>query len=78
MLVLTRKLDESIIINDNIRIKVIGLKGGSVRIGIDAPPSVSIRREELDAAPVRPNCAYSSQTEPASTELEDLGVAANA
>ena len=67
MLVLTRKLDESIIINDNIRIKVIGLKGGSVRLGIDAPPSVVIRREELDAAPVRSGCNYSSQAEPTAT-----------
>jgi carbon storage regulator CsrA len=47
MLVLARKLDESIVINDDITIKVISIDKGVVKLGIDAPPSVPIVRSEL-------------------------------
>jgi carbon storage regulator len=47
MLVLSRKLNESIIISDNIRVTVVEIGHGKVRIGIDAPPDVEIMREEL-------------------------------
>ncbi|MDY6843468.1 MAG: carbon storage regulator CsrA, partial [Thermodesulfobacteriota bacterium] len=46
MLVLTRKLGESININENIKITVIDIKGNQVRIGIEAPKEFSIHREE--------------------------------
>ncbi len=47
MLVLSRKPNESIIINGNIRVMVVGIRGNHVRLGIEAPESVSIFREEL-------------------------------
>ncbi len=47
MLVLTRKTGEGIIIGDNIKITVIELKGGAVRIGIDAPVEQKIYRQEV-------------------------------
>jgi carbon storage regulator len=47
MLVLTRKLGEGITIGDNITIKIIEMKGGSVRIGIDAPQDKKIYRQEI-------------------------------
>jgi carbon storage regulator len=47
MLVLSRKLNESIIIGDRIKITVVGLRGNHVRIGIEAPGDVTIMREEL-------------------------------
>ena len=47
MLVLTRKAGEGIIIGDDITIKVIEMKGGGVRIGIDAPKSSKIYRQEV-------------------------------
>lgn len=47
MLVLARKLDESIVIGDNITIKVISVDKGIVKLGIDAPPDVAIVRSEL-------------------------------
>ena len=47
MLVLTRKSGEGIIIGDNIRITVVELKGGGVRIGIDAPREMKVHRQEV-------------------------------
>jgi len=47
MLVLSRKLNESIIIGDNIRITVIDINGYRIRLGFEAPPDVKIFREEI-------------------------------
>ena len=47
MLVLTRKTNESIIVNDNIVVTVLEVVGQKVRLGIKAPASVSIWRKEL-------------------------------
>src|SRR3954469_17284579 len=47
MLVLSRKINESILIGDRIKITVVGLRGNLVRIGIEAPGEVTIMREEL-------------------------------
>jgi carbon storage regulator len=49
MLILTRKSGETITIGDNIQIRVLGIKGGQVRIGIDAPREISVNREEVHA-----------------------------
>ena len=48
MLILTRKKGEAIAIGDNIQIQVLNVKGGQVRIGIDAPREVKVNREERD------------------------------
>jgi carbon storage regulator len=50
MLILSRKLDESIVIGDNITVKILSIDKGSVKLGIDAPSDVSILREELKVA----------------------------
>lgn len=47
MLVLTRKLGESIAIDDNIKITVVQIKGKQVRLGIEAPKDTKIHREEV-------------------------------
>ena len=47
MLVLTRKRDQTIVINDNIEITVLEIQGDQVRIGINAPRSVSVHRKEV-------------------------------
>lgn len=47
MLVLTRKVGESIRINDNVCITVIEIDGRNVKIGVEAPRSIAIHREEV-------------------------------
>jgi carbon storage regulator len=47
MLVLARKVGQSIVINDNIEILVIEVRGDQVRLGIEAPRSIPVHRKEL-------------------------------
>lgn len=47
MLILSRKKDESIMLGDEIKVTVLGLRGGNVRIGITAPASITVHREEI-------------------------------
>lgn len=47
MLILTRKLGESITIGDDIKVTVLGVFGRQVRLGVDAPSSVIVHREEV-------------------------------
>jgi len=47
MLILTRKVGESLIIGDDVSVIVLGVKGNQVRLGVDAPKSVSVHREEI-------------------------------
>lgn len=47
MLILTRRVGETLIIGDDVHITVLGVKGNQVRIGINAPKNVSVHREEI-------------------------------
>lgn len=47
MLILTRKLGESITIGDDIKITFLETKGKQIRIGIEAPPHIAVHREEI-------------------------------
>lgn len=47
MLVLRRALDQSIIIGDNIKIKILAVRGDMVSLGIEAPKEISVHREEI-------------------------------
>jgi carbon storage regulator len=47
VLVLTRRRGESVTIGPDIRVIVLGLKNGQVRLGIEAPPTVAVHREEV-------------------------------
>jgi len=68
MLVLTRKLGETIAIDDDIKIVVVQIKGKQVRIGIDAPRETKIHREEVYLAIQEQNkMAAQSQLTPAKT-----------
>jgi len=62
MLVLARKLDESIVIGDNIVVKIISADKGVVKIGIDAPSHISIVRSELIRDVTNANIASSKSS----------------
>lgn len=47
MLVLSRHVDETIIIGDNIKITIVAIRGDKVRIGIEAPQEISVHRQEV-------------------------------
>ena len=47
MLILARRIGESVIISDDIKVTVCGIKGDQVRLGIDAPKTISVHREEI-------------------------------
>jgi carbon storage regulator len=47
VLILTRRVGETLIIGDDVSITVLGVKGNQVRVGINAPKNVSVHREEI-------------------------------
>ncbi len=47
MLILTRKFGENIRIGDKIKIIILDVKGGQVKLGIEAPPNIAVHREEI-------------------------------
>ena len=47
MLILTRRVGESLMIGDNVTVTVLGVKGNQVRIGVNAPKDVAVHREEI-------------------------------
>ena len=55
MLILSRKIEESIVIGENITLKVISVDRGNVKLGFDAPPDTLILRAELKEAVAKEN-----------------------
>ncbi|MCD6046142.1 MAG: carbon storage regulator CsrA [Gammaproteobacteria bacterium] len=47
MLILSRRVGETIIIGDNVTVTVIGIQGNQIRIGVNAPSDISVHREEI-------------------------------
>ncbi|MGH8603865.1 MAG: carbon storage regulator CsrA [Gammaproteobacteria bacterium] len=47
MLILTRRVGESLMIGDDVSITVLGIKGNQVRLGVNAPKEISVHREEI-------------------------------
>ena len=63
MLILSRKADEAIILGEDIRIKVVSIDKGIVKLGIDAPSHVAILREELKIAVADANVEASNKVD---------------
>lgn len=47
MLILTRRIGETLVVGDDVRVTVLGVKGNQVRLGVKAPKEVSVHREEV-------------------------------
>lgn len=47
MLILTRRIGETVMIGDDVTVTVLGVKGAQVRVGVNAPKSVAVHREEI-------------------------------
>ena len=47
MLILTRNIDETLMIGDEVTVKVLGVRGNQVRLGINAPKTIPVHREEI-------------------------------
>jgi carbon storage regulator len=47
MLILTRRVGETVMIGDNVTVTVLGVKGNQVRLGVNAPRDVAVHREEI-------------------------------
>ncbi|MGA9747324.1 MAG: carbon storage regulator CsrA [Nocardioides sp.] len=72
MLVLSRRLGESIVIGDDVVITVLEVRGDVVRIGVDAPRSVAVRRQELLEEVAATNRQAASPTPQAVADLSRL------
>ena len=47
MLILTRRVGETLVIGDDVRVTVLGVRGNQVRVGVNAPKDVAVHREEI-------------------------------
>lgn len=72
MLALTRKVGESIVIADNIEITIIAITGDQIKLGIDAPKSISIHRKEIYLQIQEENKAAAATSEAGAQALKDL------
>ncbi|HEX3004823.1 MAG TPA: carbon storage regulator CsrA [Angustibacter sp.] len=71
MLVLTRRIGESLVIGDDVVIRVLDVKGDVVRIGVDAPRHVQIHRQEVYEAVMAANRAAAASSDAGLSALQD-------
>jgi carbon storage regulator len=71
VLILTRRVGETVMIGDEVTVTVLRVKGNQVRLGVNAPKSVSVQREEIFHRIKREN-TESENTESENTEAENI------
>lgn len=74
MLVLTRKVGEAIVIGNGMVVRVLGVRGDQVRIGVDAPRSVPVHREEVYREVERTNADAAASAARAAALLRQRGL----
>lgn len=72
MLVLTRKVGESIIIGDNIEVKIVAIDGDQIKLGIEAPKNIKVYRQEIFKAIQEENRQAVSFTEDLLNEFKNF------
>lgn len=71
MLILTRRVGETVMIGNNVTVTVLGVKGNQVRIGVNAPKDVAVHREEIYDRIKREEDGYSAAQTPATKVSDD-------
>ncbi len=72
MLILTRRVGETLMIGDDVTVTVLGVKGNQVRIGINAPKEISVHREEIYERIKREQETQSGDAQPVEQSLNGL------
>lgn len=71
MLILTRRVGESLMVGDDITVTVLGVKGNQVRIGVNAPKDVAVHREEIYTRIQDDSSQGAGEQDPSSRQQED-------